>query len=156
MNVASDRAQVNFLRWVAQAHPSIYSRHVTPILQGQGRLGRLGWITAVVQAVAAVGSVALQKKQQDKALKAAKTQAKLDAATLEQQARQEAQLRLLELNAQRAAAGKNPVDMNGREIPSASLPAPATLRSFASGGTSQYLPYLLIGGAVVAFAVLRK
>lgn len=154
--VPRNAAQVNFLRWVAKTHPGIYARHVTPILQNGARLNGLGWITAVVQAVATVGAVALQKKQQDQALKLAKKQAAIDQANVKAQMEADAKLALLQLNASRAEKGLNPVDSSGKEISSSLLPSPASLKNFMGQG-SNYLPYLVIGGGViVAFLALRR
>lgn len=149
-----DIARVQFLRWVAAAHPEVYRRVAVKFAPGQ-KLGELGFIQAIVQAVLAVGSTVLAKKQNDKALKLQKQQLAQDAAALAADREQALKLALLDTNTKRAQAGLPPVDINGKIIGGALLPMPSALAPIAQslGMSSASIGYIAAAGAAAIFII---
>jgi hypothetical protein len=155
--MTKDQAQINFLRWVAVAHPDLYARvaqkHLTT-----ARLGSLGWIQ-IVNAVLQLGSAALQKKQADDQLKLQKKTLKVQDEQLAADRANALKIALLDINAKRAANGLGPVDLQGNLIQSQSLPMPSALAPYAkaAGVASNYAPWLIGGGVALIglFLVIR-
>lgn len=146
----ADTAQVDYLRWLSAAAPSVFDRvkDTFPTM-----LGELGWIQAVVQVVAAIGSAVMAKKQQDKQNKLQKkAQAAADAET----ARIEKELAstLVQVNTARAQRGQPPVDAKGNVIASATLPMPSQLSSYYGQSSGVSTNTLLVAGAGVAAVLL--
>jgi uridylate kinase len=142
-----------YLRWLAQAQPRLFERTLA-VAKSQVRLGSLaGWVDTLVNAAVAVGGTLLAKKQADQAASLKKKQQDADL-----------QIQLLQLNTQRAQAGLAPVDINGKVIPSASLPQvaaisnPATAIAQASQKISATLPWIFGGVAtlVALYLVVRR
>lgn len=153
-----DVARLDYLRWLSKFAPEIYRKVTKP--QVVGRLGNLGWINFVVQAVLAAGSLVMQNKQADKAFALQKKQIAQDAAAQEAARADALKVALLDTNTKRAAAGLPPVDINGKVIPQAQLPAaPANLASYYQQTTGvvpsgpNYLP-LYIGAGVVGLGLM--
>lgn len=150
MSVASDRAQVTYLRWLAKEHPETFRKVAVPSLRSN--LSGLGWIAAVANAVLQVGSAVVQKKQNDKAFKLQKQTLAVQDAQVAAERAQSFKLALLDVNTKRAQAGLPPVDGNGNPIASDTLPMPSQLAPFAKVGAqvSKWGPWILGGGAALA------
>lgn len=158
MTAFKDRAQIDFLRWLSHADPTLYRVGLSEAKK-RGQLGSLGWIAAVIQAVAAIGSAVMEKKKQQKVAKLQKkAQAEADAAYDEEVKAQALKDQLVATNLARARQGLGPVDARGRVIPSASLPQPSGLAPFMNTLTNpSYLPWIL-GGAVLitGLVIIRR
>lgn len=148
--MTSDRAQIDYLRWLSGHAPELFRRLSHRFRTG---LGELGWIQAVVQAVAAVGSAVIAKKQQDKAVKLQK-KAELAAAAEAARVQKELADTLVQVNTQRAQRGLPPVDQNGNVIASANLPNPSILTSVQSSVGGVPTIYLILGGAALLGVVV--
>lgn len=161
----AEEARLRYLRWLSKADPAIYSKAMAHAATEDG-LGDLGWINFVIQGVLAAGSLVMQKKQSDKAEKLAKKQIAADQASQEAARADALKIALLDTNTKRAAAGLPPVDINGKVIPDAMLPAPAgqlaqayTPQAVAAreAGFSIQPMYLVLGGvALIAVIYLLK
>jgi len=158
--VTSDSAQLLYLRWLAQRHPTVFDRAVAPV----ANLGGLGWINFVVQAVAAVGSAVLAKKQKKKAAKIAQQTAAAEALEFEK-IQKETTATLLQVNTLRAQRGLPPINERGEIIGGASLPIPSQLQPFYSpaqvagapaGGMFGNINPLWIAGGVLALTLLVR
>lgn len=136
------KAREKFLQWVALEHPALYASGFKSAWRtGESRtgVGDLGFFDIVTGVVGAAGSYFAQKKAKKEAAKAQR-QGKIDAAHARAQDSKIAQEQaLFRQNATRASSGLAPVDASG---------APARLTS--------YLPYALIGGAVLVLVMLKK
>lgn len=150
MSVATDRAQVTYLRWLAKEHPDTFARVAAPSLRSN--LNGLGWIAALANAVLQVGSAVVQKKQSDKAFKLQRETIKVQDAQAAAERAQSFKLALLDVNTKRAQAGLPPVDAQGNPIASDTLPMPSQLKPFASIGqsVSKWGPWMLGGGLALA------
>lgn len=157
--MSKEEARSLYIAWLARENPRVYERVVAVAqkaslnrkLAGLGALS--GWLDTLVNAAVTVGGTLVAKKQADKA---ADLQKKQQAADL--------QLALLGVNTQRAQAGLPPVDINGKIIPSATLPAPAALNSpgavvaQAAEKMSSALPWIFggVGALLALYLVVRR
>lgn len=158
-----DVAQINYLRWLSEAHPDVYRVAISRANANKAvGLGRLGWINFVIQAVAMAGSALLQKKQIDKSVSLQKKALALTDAQATADRDQQLKLALLDVNTKRAAAGLQPVDITGKVIPGSALPMPSALAPYipktlqASTWVSGVPNYVTAGGGLVGSFLLLK
>jgi hypothetical protein len=120
-------ANQQFMRWLASYDPGVYSA----VVRERARVG-IGFLDVITGVVGIAGKYYADKKAKKEAEKAAREE-KLQAA------RDNAErLRLISLNATRAASGQVPVNADG---------SPARVN---------YMPYLLVGGAAIAVALFIR
>lgn len=167
--MSAQENQVTYMRWLAVHHPALYNDAIRNAVASEisaRQLGyldedeQLGWINFVVQAVATVGSAVIGKKQIDKQVGVQKKALALSDAQASADRAQAAQIKLLEVNTDRAQRNLPPVDIRGVVINPASLPLPAALRPYSTASAT-WLPgvpnYVTIGaGGALAFLLARR
>jgi len=161
--MTKDAAQVNYLRWLSEAHPDVFRVAISRARSNAAvGLGRLGWINFVIQAVAMAGSAVMQKKQIDKSVSLQKKALAIQDAQATADREQQLKLALLDVNTKRAANGQPPVDITGKVIPGSALPVPSALKTFmpatltASTWITGVPNYVTAGGGLLGTVVLLK
>jgi hypothetical protein len=155
-----EQNQIGYLKWLAANHPRTFRDTMLRVQASMplAGLGQLGWLNFVIQAIATVGSAVAQKKQVDKQVSLQKKALALSDAQASADRVQAAQIELLHVNTERAAAGLPPVDLQGKPVNTGALATPKVLAPYVKSttiipGVPDVATYL---GAAAAAAALLK